>query len=140
MVGSPRYVDVNIFVYWLGKHPKLGAMAQKWIKKIEESQRGGYMTSTLTLYEVLVVLAGLTGKNLNDKEFVRKVLSALASLKLLKVEPVRIVDYKRAVELMSECNLDYEDSLHLAVAIRAHAKEIVSNDKDFDAAQIRRVF
>jgi predicted nucleic acid-binding protein len=40
--------------------------------------------------------------------------------------------------LMNECKLDYEDSLHLAVAIRSGAKEIISNDKDFDSTQIKR--
>jgi predicted nucleic acid-binding protein len=140
MVGNPRYVDVNIFIYWLGNHPKLGATAQKWIKKIEESQRGDYMTSSLTLYETLVILAGLTGKNLRDKDFVSQALSALTSLKPLKVEPLKIEDYKRAAEIMSEWQLDYEDSLHLAVAIRANAQEIVSNDKDFDTAKIKRTF
>ena len=39
---------------------------------------------------------------------------------------------------MNEYKLDYEDSLHLAVAIRTGAKEIISNDKDFDATQIKR--
>ena len=140
MVGNPRYVDINIFVYWLGNHPKFGPTAQKWIKKIEESQRGDYITSTLTLYETLVILAGLTGKNLKDKTFVNQVLNALTSLKPLRIEPLRIEDYNKAADLMNECQLDYEDSLHLAVAIRAKAEEIVSNDKDFDITQIKRTF
>jgi uncharacterized protein len=140
MVGNPRYVDVNIFVYWLGNHPKLGQTAQKWMKKIEESQRGDYITSTLTLYETLVILAGLTGKNLKDTSFVNRVLNALTSLKPLRIEPLKIEDYNKAADLMNECQLDYEDSLHLAVAIRAKAEEIVSNDKDFDITQIKRTF
>jgi predicted nucleic acid-binding protein len=140
MVGNPRYVDVNIFVYWLGNHPKLGSNAQRWIKKIEESQRGAYITSTLTLYETLVILAGLTGKNLKDKTFVNQVLNAVTSLKPLRIEPLKIEDYKKAADLMSECQLDYEDSLHLAVAIRSNVHEMVSNDKDFDITQIKRTF
>ena len=39
---------------------------------------------------------------------------------------------------MNEFKLDYEDSLHLAVALRVGAQEIISNDKDFDATQIKR--
>jgi predicted nucleic acid-binding protein len=39
---------------------------------------------------------------------------------------------------MKECGLDYEDSVHLAVAMRVDAKEIVSNDRDFDVAPIKR--
>jgi predicted nucleic acid-binding protein len=110
------------------------------MKKIEESQRGDYITSTLTLYETLVILAGLTGKNLKDTSFVNRVLNALTSLKPLRIEPLKIEDYNKAADLMNECQLDYEDSLHLAVAIRAKAEEIVSNDKDFDITQIKRTF
>jgi len=127
-------------VYWLGNHPKLGQTAQKWMRKIEESQRGDYITSTLTLYETLVILAGLTGKNLKDKTFVNQVLNALTSLKPLRIEPLRIEDYNKAADLMNECQLDYEDSLHLAVAARTKVHEIVSNDKDFDITQIKRTF
>ncbi len=140
MVGNPRYVDVNVFVYWLGNHPILGPTAQKWIKKIEESQRGDYVTSTLTLYEMMVILAGLTGKNLKDKPFVNQVLKAVTSLKPLRIEPLKIEDCRKAADLMDECQLDYEDSLHLAAAIRVKAEEMVSNDKDFDVAQIKRTF
>jgi predicted nucleic acid-binding protein len=32
----------------------------------------------------------------------------------------------------------FVDALNLAVAIRAGAQEIISNDKDFDTTQIRR--
>jgi predicted nucleic acid-binding protein len=127
-------------VYWLGNHPKLGQTAQKWIKKIEESRRGEYITSALTLYETLVILAGLTGNNLKDKTFTNKVLNAVTSLKPLRIEPLKIEDYTKAANLINECQLDYEDSLHLAVAIRAKAAGMVSNDKDFDIAQIKRMF
>ena len=32
------------------------------------------MTSSLTLYEILMIIAGLTGKNLRDKKFVEEVV------------------------------------------------------------------
>jgi len=41
---------------------------------------------------------------------------------------------------MKEYDIDYEDSIHLTVALRKGAKEIVSNDKDFDGTQLRRIF
>ena len=138
MVENPRYVDVNIFIYWLGNNPKHTPTAQKWIKKIENSPRGTYITSSLTLYETIVVLGGLTGKNLKDKDFVTQIINAITQLKGLTVEPLKQQDFEKAVNLMQECELDYEDSLHLAVAIRTKAQEILSNDKDFDTAQIKR--
>ena len=34
MVDKSRYyIDVNVFVYWLGNHPKYGQEAVNWIKK-----------------------------------------------------------------------------------------------------------
>lgn len=37
-------------------------------------------------------------------------------------------------------DLDYEDALHLATALRNKAREIVSNDKDFDRTPLKRKF
>ena len=133
-----RYVDINIFVYWLGNHPKFGETAYKWVKKIEASPRGEYVTSSLTLYEALVIIAGLTGKNLKDKIFTEKVVKSITSIKSLVIEPLKPEDFTQAVNLMNDCKLDYEDSIHLAVAIRTGAQEIVTNDKDFDATLIKR--
>jgi predicted nucleic acid-binding protein len=138
MVDNSSYVDINIFVYWLGNHPKFGETAYKWIKKIENSQRGKYVTSSLTLYETLVIIAGLTGKNLKDKAFTEEVINSMTQIKGLMIEPLKPEDFTKAVDLMKEYNLDYEDSIHLAVALRTGVQEILSNDKDFDVAPIKR--
>ena len=139
MVDKSRfYVDVNVFVYWLGNHPKYGQVAMEYIKKMETSPRGEYVTSALTLYETLVIIGGLTGKNLKDKNFVQQVINPITGIKGLVIESLRSEDFKKASDLMNECKLDYEDSLHLAVATRTGAQEIISNDKDFDCTQIKR--
>ena len=138
MVDSSRYVDINIFVYWLGNHPKFGETAYNWIKKIENSPRGEYITSSLTLYETLVIIAGLAGKSLKDKAFVEEVVTSITHIKGLRIEPLKPEDFTNAVDLMNEYKLDYEDSIHLAVATRTGVREIVSNDKDFDATPIKR--
>jgi predicted nucleic acid-binding protein len=138
MVDNPSYVDINIFVYWLGNHPKFGETAYKWIKKIENSQRGKYVTSSLTLYETLVIIAGLAGKSLKDKAFTEEVITSITNIKGLTIEPLKPEDFTKAVELMEDYKLDYEDLIQLAVATRTGAQEILSNDKDFDAAPIKR--
>jgi len=139
MVDGPRYVDINIFIYWLGKHPTFGELAYEWIKKIENSVRAKYVTSSLTLYEALVVIAGLTGKSLKDKTLVEGVVNSITNLKGLVVEPLKLEDFAQALDLMEDYNLDYEDSLHLSVAMRTSTKEIVSNDKDFDTTPLKRI-
>jgi uncharacterized protein len=138
MAEEKRYVDVNIFVYWLANHPKFGETACKWIKNIESSPRGQYITSSLSLYETLVIIAGLTGKNLKDKTFTEEVIKAITQIKGLIIEPLKPEDFTTALDLMNDYRLDYEDSIHLAVAIRMGAQEIVSNDKDFESTPIKR--
>lgn len=138
MADGPRYVDVNIFVYWLGSHPKFTEPAKKWISRMEESSRGDYVTSAITLYETLVILGDLTGKNFKDKSLIANTIHPISHIKGLTIEPLKPEDFAKAVDIMSEWKLDYEDSLHLAVALRVGAQEIVSNDKDFDLAPIKR--
>lgn len=140
MVGVASYVDVNIFVYWLGNHPLFGETAYKWIKKIENAPRGEYTTSSLTLYETLIIIAGLTGKSLRDKRLVEEVIDSMTHLKGLLIRPLKPEDLIQAVELMREYDIDYENSIHLAAALRKGAKEIVSNDKDFDKTKLKRTF
>ena len=139
MVDRPSYVDINIFVYWLGKHPVFGEVAHKWIKKIEDSPRGKYVTSSPTLYEALVIIAGLTGKSLKDRTLIEGVINSIMSLKGLVIKPLKPEDFTRALDLMEKYGLDYEDSLHLSVAVKVGAKEIVSNDKDFDKTPLKRM-
>ena len=138
MVEPSRYVDVNIFVYWLGKHPKFGETAYEWIRKIENSTRKEYVTSSLTIYETLVIMAGLAGRNLKDKTFAEEVVNSFTRMKGLAIEPLKPEDFTHATDLMNDYKLDYEDALHLAVAMRVDAREIISNDKDFDTAHIKR--
>ena len=140
MVDSPRYVDINIFVYWLGKHPTLGKVALEWIRRIEVSSRGSYVTSSLTLYETLLIIAGLTGRSLKDKTFVEEVVGSITSLPSLLITPLTLEDVTEAANLMEKYDLDYEDALHLAAALRNSVKEIISNDRDFDKTPLKRKF
>jgi uncharacterized protein len=136
---TTRYIDVNIFVYWLGKHPKFGETAYKWIQKIENSTRKEYFTSSLTIYETVVIMAGLTGKNLKDTDFVEEITNSFTHMKGLAIEPLKAEDFTAATDLMGTYKIDYEDALHLVVATRLGAQEIITNDKDFNTTSIKRI-
>jgi predicted nucleic acid-binding protein len=140
MAQERQYVDVNVFVYWLTNHPKFGEQALQWIRKIENSPPGQYITSTLTLYEALVIIAGLTGNNLKNKTLTQEVVKALTQIKGLTLEPLQTGDFQSALDLMADWRLNYEDALHLAVALRAGVQKIISNDKDFEATPIKSSF
>jgi len=140
MVETEIYVDINVFIYSLGNHPIFGKTAYHWIKRIEETTRGKYITSTLTIYQTLVIIAGLTGKSLKDQKLVKEVVNSIRSLPGLTITPLTIEDIVQATNLMVKYDLDYEDALHLATALRSGAKEILSNDKDFDKTPLKREF
>jgi predicted nucleic acid-binding protein len=139
MVEYEGYIDTNIFIYWLGNHPVFGEKAYQWIKRVEEAPRGKYATSALTIYQTLVVVAGLTNKNLKD-QLVEDIVNAITSLRGLTVIPLTQKDIIQAISLMREYRLDYEDALHLATALRSKAKEMISNDQDFDRTPLKRRF
>ncbi|MBO3840192.1 MAG: type II toxin-antitoxin system VapC family toxin [Thermoproteota archaeon] len=140
MVEAESYVDVNVFVYWLGKHPTLGKTAYQWIKKIENSPKDSYLTSTLTLYQTMVIIAGLTGNALKNTDLVKNFIDSITGLQGLKVVPLALRDLIEARVLMEKYELDYEDAVHLAVALRNRVKEIISNDQDFDKTSLKRIF
>lgn len=140
MVDPEAYIDINIFVYWLGGHPTFGRASYEWIKKIEGARRGKYITSALTLYQTMVIIAGLTGKNLKDQELIEKLVNSINSLSGLRIIPLTMEDMTQAAKLMKEYSLDYEDAVHLATALRNKAKEIISNDEDFDKTPLKRRF
>lgn len=134
------YLDVNVFIYWLGSHPSYGAQAYRWIKTVENGVGEKYATSALSLYQALVVMAGLTGETMKDAEFVEKVQEAITGLRGLQIVPLTPMHFSRALDLMQAYSINYEDALHLAVAIDSGFDKIVSNDDDFDKTPLKRVF
>jgi len=96
--------------------------------------------NTLTLYQTPVIIASLTGKNLKDKKLVQEIVNSITSLLGLTIKPLSAEDVSKAVSLMEEYDLDYEDALHLAAALRNKTKEIISNDQDFDKTPLKRKF
>jgi predicted nucleic acid-binding protein len=139
-VDPEAYLDVNLFVYWLGGHPTHGEKAHSWIKSVENSVGGRYATSSLSLYQVLVVMAGLAGMTISDPGFVEKVHEAITGLRGLQIVPLTSTHFLKALDLMQVYSIDYEDALHLAVAMEEGLDEIISNDNDFDKTPLKRVF
>ncbi len=139
MVEYEGYIDTNIFIYWLVNHPVFGEKAYQWVKRVEEAPKSKYVTSALTIYQILVTVAGLTNKNLRD-QLVEDIVNAITSLRGLTIIPLTKKDIIQAISLMGEYRLDYEDALHLATALRSKAKEMISNDQDFDRTPLKRRF
>ena len=136
MVEERSYVDVNVFVYWLTADPRFGETALRWVERVEESPRS-YVTSALTLWEVLVIVAGITGRSLRDRDLCSRVVGAIAETGISILE-LRREDFLRALDYQLQ-GMDMEDAIHLAAAVRAGCGRVISNDRDFDRF-IERVF
>ena len=87
-----------------------------------------------------MVLAGLTGRSLRNYAFVEGVTEAFKRLRGLRITPLLSGDLDKAVQLMGSCGLNFEDSLHLAVALRSGVSAVVSNDRDWDKTPLPRLF
>ena len=140
MGKSKRYVDVNIFVYWLTGNPTFGPTAKEWVYKISKGTKSTFITGSITIYEVAIVLAGLLNKTLKDFGLIDIIISSIYSLAGLKIVEVTKQTFYEAKNLMEKYSLDYEDAIHLAIALREDADEIISNDKHFDRTPISRIF
>ncbi|MEM0385181.1 MAG: type II toxin-antitoxin system VapC family toxin [Nitrososphaeria archaeon] len=92
------------------------------------------------MYQLLIIIAGLTGKNLKDKGLVEGLIDSITGLLGLQIVPLTVEDFSEAKNLMGEYGLDFEDALHLASALRYNLKEIISNDLDFDQTPLKRIF
>ena len=119
----------------VGNHPNHAKTAKSWSKTWKRLHEVKYFTHSVTLYGNNRYSSG---RNLKDKTFITQVITPITAIKPLTIEPLKSEDFKKAAEIMGNWELDYEDSLHLAVAERVGAEEIVSNDRDFDKSEIRR--
>ena len=74
-----------------------------------------------------MIVAGLTGGSLGGCKFIEGVVEAVRGM-------------VKALALMDMYGIDYEDALHMAVALKTGASEIILNDEDFDKTSLRRLF
>ncbi len=126
-----RYIDVNVFVYWLGDDPVFGDEATDIVERVEKGERTA--TSSLTPWLTHIALVNEAARNYSEKKLMEK----FRELPFLRVEPLTLSDYERAVGSMHRYGLDLEDSLHFSVAERLRIKEIYTNDKDFEKTPLR---
>lgn len=127
-----RYVDVNVFVYWLGDDPEYGAQATKIIESIEAGERT--ITSALTPWLTHIVLQSLT-----ETYSANEMMEGFNQLEFLTVIPLTAETYSKAITNASEQKLDLEDAIHFTVATEHGATEIYSHDQDFKRTSLKPV-
>jgi len=110
-----------VLYYYLTAHEEYGPRA----KSLLEEYSGLLATSALTAWLLYVLTK------------VERVDQILAELEI-ELLPLTSAVLRRASRL--EKPRDFEDRIHLATMLEHGIDTILSNDKDFDAAGVRRVF
>lgn len=157
-VSSNVFIDANIFLYHIMKHPKFFLSCKEFLTRIEAGEYNGF-TSTLVLNEVLHKLM------LAEAIKTYRLRSERDAIKLLKEKPERISglsqvwknysDIKeypvvvcdlggaimdKAVELSNRYDLFISDASHLAIVKAQDITSIATNDSDFERVEWIKVW
>ncbi|MBM1154853.1 type II toxin-antitoxin system VapC family toxin [archaeon] len=134
--GRPlRFVDANVFIYFLADDPLYGKPAAAIMQRIEAGEP--VAVSTLVLAQVCAYL---------QRRAPQYIPLFLASLRLPNVIHVSTTysDFLTALDLLEQLHLSHQlwdDAVLVAQMQRLHIREIYSNDRDFDHfPQVKRLF
>lgn len=117
-----RFVDTNVFIYTITAHPRFGKISKNILERIEEGEAA--LTSTLVLCEVAWVLEAM-GRQRDIKPTLEKIMS----YQTLKVIDFNEDDLLIGANNMSIEQVDFNDSVNLALMMRLGILEVYSNDQ-----------
>ncbi len=132
-----RFIDSNVFIYYMASDPNYGSDAEAILKRVEGGEET--VTSNLT---VVQTCSYLRWKKAADK--IPLFISFLQSLPKLMKDETRLEDFSTAIALSQKQGMSlnkWDDLVIVAQMIRHGVSEIYSNDSDFDRISgIRRIF
>jgi len=118
------YVDVNVLYYFFTANEEFGERAENLIEKYS----GMMITSALTVWQLYILF-----RRQKRKLSLTDILSELG----IEIVPLTI-EILRSAE---QCNkLDFDDALHYSTMRAYGVTTILSNDRDFDKVEVKRVF
>ena len=126
------YLDSNVFVYAVIHDPTRYTKARKAIDILQSVEEGETqaVTSFLAWDELVWVVWKLEGREAGTRAG-----SALLNLENLTLMPVSSSVMIRAQELIERYPLKPRDSIHVATALIAGDKEVVSDDAELDVVR-----
>ena len=118
------YVDVNVIYYFLTANEEFGEHAERLLERYS----GNMITSALTVWQLHILFRRQKAKfNILD------ILSELG----IRIVPLTEDILKNAERCKK---LDFDDAIHYAT-MKAHGiTTILSNDRDFDKVDVKRIF
>jgi uncharacterized protein len=130
------YLDSNVFVYAVTHDPTKNAKAREAIRvlgDVEESKIKG-VTSFLTWDELTWVVWKLKGREAGIRAG-----AAFLKLQNLSLLPVNLSVMLRAQDLIERYQLKPRDAIHVATAVMAGEKDLISDESELDIVkEIRR--
>ncbi len=128
------YLDSNVFLYAILNDGGLGIASKKILTRLAKNEFAG-CTSFLTWDEFVYTLKKRFGKDIALREGEKFLY--FPNLSFLKVDQAVIFE---AQNFMKKYSLNPRDAIHAASAFLNHAKEIISDDPDFDSiAELKRL-
>ncbi len=119
------YLDANFIVFAYLLADKQATHARNILREIVGGKRA--ITSSLALDEVMwVILKKKLGHEM------RHIIEEVYKTKNVEVKEVPSATPLRALDIMEKHNLKPRDAFHVAIMEHFGAKEIVSDDADFD--------
>jgi len=118
------YVDVNVIYYFLTANKEFGERSRELVERYS----GNMITSALTVWQLYILF-----RRDKRKLSLTQILSDIG----VKVVPLT-EDILKSAENCKK--LDFDDAIHYAT-MKAHGVEtILSNDRDFDRVDVKRIF
>ncbi|MBI4895805.1 MAG: type II toxin-antitoxin system VapC family toxin [Candidatus Aenigmarchaeota archaeon] len=126
------FIDSNIFIYAIQAHPEFGEKCKKIIEDIESGKIDA-TASVLNVAEVGEVIDRNTSRKLS-----LDVLELILSLPM-NIEPVVKEHEIYALNIFQNSNINYFDTIFIAVMKEKFINTIITNDPKFDKIKGIRV-
>ena len=125
-MGKEVFIDSNIFLEIFLKDPK-AEECKKLLKSMQENNEQS-ITTDFAIYSCFIIIHN----NLKETKFVRNAMIFFNFYNNLRVLRPSFDDMYRAIEIMENSQLDFDDSLVVACMENNNIKKIASLDKHFD--------
>lgn len=132
-VGAKIYLDANILIYIVEKHPQMGGHLQPMLKAAHHRELT-LMTSLLSVLECLVIPT-----RQRNNQLIQTYREHLFESDLLLL-PITLDAIQIAVDLRAQyVALKTPDAIHLATAVLHDADIVLTNDADWSRALPQKV-
>jgi len=124
-INNTVYLDANVFIYAVTRHPKYSANATSVIAAIRSGKLRA-VTCALTFDEVLWILS-----NEFSRDAAVRTCNSFMNMLSLQIISADSQVIRGALEVYKESNLRPRDAIHFAVMQSIGVSEIITADADF---------